>query len=72
MRAAAFVVLGFIAVVAAPLQSQAATAGATRIQAAPSSNIVEVDRRCGRGAHWVPGHRNRYGHWVRGHCSRNR
>jgi hypothetical protein len=25
-------------------------------------------RRCPRGSHWVPPHRNRTGHWVRGHC----
>jgi hypothetical protein len=41
-------------------------------QVAPSTNIIEVDRRCGRGFHYVRGHRNRYGHWVRGHCRRNR
>jgi hypothetical protein len=26
-------------------------------------------RRCPRGSHWVPTHRDRRGHWVRAHCS---
>jgi hypothetical protein len=41
-------------------------------QVAPPPNIIEVDRRCGRGFHYVRGYRNRYGHWMRGHCRRNR
>jgi hypothetical protein len=28
------------------------------------------NRRCPRGLHWVPPHRNRQGRWVGGHCSR--
>jgi hypothetical protein len=32
-----------------------------------------LDRhRCGRGSHWIPQHRDRYGQWVLGHCSRRR
>jgi hypothetical protein len=72
MRVAAIALVGLLAMIAAPAPSQAVTAGPTRLAPAPSSNIVEVDRRCGRGAHWVPGHRNRYGRWVRGHCRDNR
>jgi hypothetical protein len=37
-----------------------------------SPDIVEVDRRCGPGRHFVPGHRNRRGLWVRSHCAPNR
>jgi hypothetical protein len=33
---------------------------------------VDVDRRCGRGFHYVRRHVNRFGHVVRGHCVRNR
>jgi hypothetical protein len=27
-------------------------------------------RRCPRGSHWIPTHRDRAWRWVRGHCSR--
>lgn len=27
-------------------------------------------RRCPRGSHWIPAHRDRMGHWVRAHCGR--
>lgn len=41
-----------------------------------ASPIIAVDRRCGRGRHYVPRHRvrDRYGHlhWIAGHCIRNR
>jgi hypothetical protein len=41
-----------------------------------SSPIVQVDRRCGRGLHYVPRHRvrGRDGrlHWDAGYCVRNR
>lgn len=43
-----------------------------RAQAAPAPNIVQVDRRCGRGLHYVPRHRNRAGQLIRGHCVPNR
>jgi hypothetical protein len=41
-------------------------------QAAPAPTIVQVDRRCGRGLHYVPRHRNRAGQLIRGHCVPNR
>jgi hypothetical protein len=55
----------------------------TRTQAAnPSSPIIQVDRRCGRGRHYVPAHvvkayRDRAGHFhpsrrVAGYCARDR
>jgi hypothetical protein len=25
-------------------------------------------RRCPRGSHWVPAHRDRMGRWIPGHC----
>jgi hypothetical protein len=41
-----------------------------------ASPIIQVDRRCGPGRHYVPRHRvrDRYGHprWVAGRCVRNR
>jgi len=41
-----------------------------------SSPIIQVDRRCGPGRHWIPRHRvrGRDGrlHWVAGRCIRNR
>ena len=41
-----------------------------------SSPIIQVDRRCGPGRHYVPRHRvrGRDGrlHWVAGYCARNR
>jgi hypothetical protein len=41
-----------------------------------ASPIIQVDRRCGRGRHYVPRHRvrGRDGrlHWVAGYCARNR
>jgi hypothetical protein len=72
LRGAALLVLGFLAIVATPSLSLAVTAGVARTEIARSPNIVEVDRRCGRGRHWVSGHRNQYGQWVRGHCRPNR
>jgi hypothetical protein len=71
LRTFAFVVLGFLMIAATP-SSHAASAGVLRTEIGPSPNVVEVDRRCGRGRHWVSGHRNRFGHWVRGHCGRYR
>jgi hypothetical protein len=41
-----------------------------------ASPIIQVDRRCGRGRHYVPRHRvrGRDGrlHWIAGYCARNR
>jgi hypothetical protein len=52
--------------------AHAAVADAPRIVRERSPDIVEVDRRCGPGRHFVPGHRNRRGFWVRSHCAPNR
>jgi hypothetical protein len=68
LRNAFVLMLGLLAIAGAPSPSLAALGSALRTEIAPSPNIVNVDRRCGRGARWIPGHRNRYGHWVRGHC----
>jgi hypothetical protein len=70
MRVAALLFIGFVGVMAYPEPSHAVSVSTSRIEAAPSPNIVEVDRRCGPGRHWIHRHRNRAGHWVRGHCSR--
>jgi hypothetical protein len=60
-----FVLLAF-----APLRSEAFPIG-TQLTVQPGSNVIEVAGRCGRYAHYVPGHHNRWGYWVRGHCERN-
>jgi len=39
--------------------------------AAIVQNTVPVAEGCGRGWHWVGGHRRRDGVWVPGHCVRN-
>jgi hypothetical protein len=39
--------------------------------AAIVQNIVPIAEGCGRGWHWVGGHRRRDGVWVPGHCVRN-
>lgn len=70
MRVPALLFLGVLAVAAAPAPLRAATVAPPLAQAAPSPNIIEVDRRCGPGRHWIARHRNRAGHWIRGHCSR--
>jgi hypothetical protein len=50
--------------------------GPAQITNETASPIIQVDRRCGRGRHFVPRHRvrDRYGrlHWVGGYCARNR
>jgi hypothetical protein len=71
LRNAIVLMLGLLAIAGAPSPTQAAPGSVLRTEIVPSPNIVEVDRRCGRHAHWVPGHRNRYGRWVRGHCRPN-
>ena len=46
---------------------------ATRLDlGSPAPNISEVAVRCGRGAHYVRGHRARNGHWIKGRCVWNR
>jgi hypothetical protein len=69
MRATILVIMGLFVSIAMSAPSQAAiNLGPERQQAAPSPNIIEVDRRCGPGRVWVPRHRNRHGDLVRGHC----
>ena len=34
----------------------------------PSDDIIQVGGRCGPYAHWVHGHRDRFGRWVPPHC----
>jgi hypothetical protein len=53
-------------------EASAAAAGVPRVEAGSSPNIVQVDRRCGPRAHFVPRHRARDGRMIRGHCVRNR
>jgi hypothetical protein len=54
--------------------AHAATLRPVAIETGAASNVIEVaGPRCGRGYHWVRGHRSpRTGHWIRSHCSRNR
>jgi Ni/Co efflux regulator RcnB len=42
-----------------------------RLDTGVSSNIVQVDARCGPHRHFIRGFRNRYGRWMPGHCVRN-
>jgi hypothetical protein len=69
MRLAAFSVAGLIGLglwvspaSAMPLGSQPPAL------AAPSDEIIQVGGRCGPYAHWVPGHRNRFGRFIPPHC----
>jgi hypothetical protein len=71
MRAAAGIVvalLAFVAFAPVPALAVAVVPGASDIGTSP--NIVQVDRRCGHGRHWVPRHRH-HGHLVHGHCAPN-
>jgi hypothetical protein len=65
LRLAAAIVLGLIALV--PIKSEAAVSGGA-MTSQPHSNVVEAAVRCGRGAHYVRGHRTRSGQWVKGRC----
>jgi hypothetical protein len=49
LRTPSLVVLGFLAIVAVPSPSYAASAGVLRTEIGPSPNVVEVDRRCDAG-----------------------
>ncbi len=64
------------ACLAAPLSLTVARAvplSAPGLAAAPAAAIVETaGPRCGRGAHYVRGHRVRNGNWIKGRCLRNR
>jgi hypothetical protein len=71
MRRVALILLGTVAIAALPLPSQAVTPAPGHEAAAPSPNIVEVDRRCGAGRHYVRTHRNKQGHLIKGHCVRD-
>jgi len=51
--------------------AQAAPAPREGVTAA-NSPIVQVDRRCGRGRHFVGRHRDRRGHIIPGRCVPNR
>jgi hypothetical protein len=73
VKVAALVLFAVLACYAmAPVPAHAIVGTALDVEAGTSSNVVEVDRRCGPGWHWRRGHYNRYGHWVRGHCVHNR
>ena len=39
-------------------------------QTSSASPMGMDHRRCPRGSHWIPPHRDRMGRWVRGHCGR--
>jgi hypothetical protein len=72
MRLASLLLLGFSLAAALPSSPQAATISPPGIES-QSSNVIEVDRRCGEHRHYVRGHRSRRdGHWIRGQCFRNR
>src|SRR5262252_802932 len=65
-----------IAVLAATIGAALAAPGAEAAPASPPrdaaiQNIILVAEGCGRGWHWVGGHRRRDGVWVPGHCVRN-
>jgi hypothetical protein len=49
LRTPSLLVLGFLAIVAVPSPSDAASAGVLRTETGPSPNVVEVDRRCDAG-----------------------
>ena len=38
----------------------------------PGHGMAMGHRKCERGSHWVPAHRDRMGRWVRAHCAPNR
>ncbi len=40
--------------------------------ATPPSSIIQVDKRCGSGRHYVASHRNKAGVLVKGRCVRDR
>lgn len=72
MRMAALISVGFFCFASYPLPALAVPSAAGRAEASSLPNIVDVDRRCGPGRHWVHRYRNKRGHWVRAHCARNR
>jgi hypothetical protein len=66
--------LGFAALTSVYAVSSAAPVLGPAQVTSPSSPIIEVDRRCGSGRHYVPRRRvrGRDGrlHWVGGACAR--
>ncbi|MGO8918304.1 MAG: hypothetical protein ACLQJR_20585 [Stellaceae bacterium] len=71
MRSALWLLIGVVAI-AAPLPVEAAPFAAPRSEVGPAPAIVQIDRRCGRGRHYVPRHRRaRDGRIIRGHCAPN-
>ena len=66
---AAFGSLSTVSASAAPNPAQA------QVTSEGSSPIIQVDRRCGHGRHFVPRHRVRGHdgrlHWIGGVCIRN-
>jgi hypothetical protein len=73
MRFAMLLLVG--ACLAAPLavnSAQGVTLRPPGIEAGSSGIDEAAARRCGRGYHWVTGHKARNGHWIKGHCVRNR
>ena len=73
MRVATLIVLGVLTGVGvAPAPARAIAMTPPTAEVGPSPNIVQVDRRCGPGRHWVRRHRNRDGNLVPGRCFRNR
>lgn len=68
------VIAGLAALLALSAVPARAMVPAQPVPSATSSqpNIIYVDRRCGRGRHYVRGHYNRYHRYVRGRCVWNR
>jgi len=55
-------------VVLLPLTARDAPALPNKTEAASTSNIVLVDRRCGPGSHWVRSGYAKHGKWRPAHC----
>lgn len=69
MRLAAFLAVGLVgsALWASPAAAMPAALQPPAVAVGPS-DVIQAGGRCGPFAHWVPGHRNRYGRWVPPHC----
>jgi hypothetical protein len=65
MRIFALAVVGIIGFA---LTSLAAPPPPSLVQGFP---VTKIEQGCGRGYHWVPGHRAPDGQWVPGHCAPN-
>jgi Spy/CpxP family protein refolding chaperone len=57
------------AVFALAMLTSALAFSAAPASAMPNNTMMMGHRKCPRGAHWVPAHRDRRGHWVRAHCA---